>query len=122
MDLQFDSVEIKISNRQREGFIHLHECNFYKVLNISRQFFACFKDISLATLDQLYTASVSESWLSDEDQYHITIKPVIIAPYPALEFLDEYPIWENVVGNNIALGFPINPIPMDSENISRNTG
>ena len=120
MDLQFDSIEIKISNRQREGFIQLHECNFYKVLNINRQFFACFKGISLATLDQLYTASVSESWLSDEDQYHITIKPVIIAPYPALEFLDEYPMWEIVVGNNI--GFPINPIPMDSENISRNTG
>ena len=70
MNLQFDLFECKISNRQREGYIQLHECNFYKILDISRQFFACFKGISLATLDQLYTASVSESWLSDEDQYY----------------------------------------------------
>ena len=111
--------ECKISNRQREGYLKLHECNFYKILDISRQFFACFKDISLATLDQLYTASVSESWLSDEDLYIIKIEPVILEPYLALEFLED-PMWEIVVGNNI--GFPINPILIDSENISRNTG
>ena len=96
----------------------LHECNFYKVYDISRQLFACFKGTSLATLDQRYTSSVSESWLSDEDLYTITIKPIILEPYLALEFAEDQ-MWE-VVGNNI--GFPINHILVDNENVSRNTG
>ena len=95
---------------EREGYIKLHECNFYKILDISRQLFACFKGISLATLDQRYTSSVSESWLSDEDLYTITIEPIILEQYLALEFAEDQ-MWE-VVGNNI--GFPINHILVDN--------
>ena len=118
MDLHLDSVEIRFNNRQREDFIYLHESNFWRVLDLSKKFFACFKGISLATLDQLYTSSVYEFGC----QYHVVIEPTVIAPYPALEFLDADPIWGNVVGNDIALGFPINSIPVENGDISRNTG
>ena len=98
--------------------MRLHECNFYKVYDMSRQLFACSKGISLTTLDQGYTTSVSEVWLSDEDLYTITIEPIILEPYLALEFAEEQ-MWE-VVENNI--GFPINHILIDNEDILRNTG
>ena len=122
MDLNLDSLEIRFNTRQKENFIYVHESNFWRVLDLSKKFFTCFKGISLATLDQLYTSSVSDFWLADEDRYHIVIEPTVIAPYPALEFLDADPIWGNVVGNDIVLGFPINSIPVENGDIVRNTG
>ena len=68
--------------------MRLHECNFYKVYDMSRQLFACSKGISLTILDQGYTTSLSEVWLSDEDLYTITIEPIILEPYLALEFAE----------------------------------
>ena len=122
MDLNIDYLEVRFNTRQRDNFIYTHESNFWRVLSLSKKVFACFKGISLANLDQLYTSSVYEFWLPDEDQYHVVIEPIVIAPYLALEFLDADPIWGNVVGNDIVLGFPINSIPVENGNISRNTG
>ena len=84
---------------------------------MSRQLFACSKGISLTTLDQGYTTNVSEVWLSDEDLYTITIEPIIFEPF-ALELV-EVQMW-GVDENNI--GFPIAPILVDDENVSRNAG
>ena len=97
--------------------MRLHECNFYRVYDMSRQLFACSKGISLTTLDQGYTTNVSEVWLSDEDLYTITIELIIFEPFD-LE-LGEVQMW-GVDENNI--GFPIAPILVDNENVSRNAG
>ena len=104
------------------NFIHVHESNLWHVLGFCKRFFACYKGISLVVLDQLYTSSVYEFWLPDEDQCLVVIEPTILVPYPDLEILDTDPIWEDNVVDDIVLGFPIDFISMENGNtiISRN--